>query len=103
MRKATHTHYFGASRFSVDAYSTDHPERPKTKAEAQRLINGAIVSVSRSVDRTELWKATSWDGESWLDEFFCNNDHARQFAYAAARSGLGMPAYHAAVASPTSA
>lgn len=31
-----------------------------------------------------------WDGESYVDPFFCNGTCAKEFAYAAARTGMKM-------------
>jgi len=98
IKKETHTHYFGQSRTQSDDYSSDHIEEPKSKAEAQRLLNGTIVSVRLNSDKS-IWKVTTWDGESWVDEHFCNGDHARQFGYAiATHTKLAMQPYHDAVA-----
>jgi hypothetical protein len=78
----------------------------RTIAECQALSNAQVVSV-RYHER-EPWadpegrlevRATSpegrfvtgfstWDGESYIDEFFCNGAHAKRFAYQCARKGL---------------
>lgn len=83
--------------------------KPKTREEAQRYVNHAIVSLSWSyhwdrdayppkrLSRNYIEKVGTWDGESYVDLFFCNGNHARNFAYAAARKGLAMPAYNEAI------
>jgi hypothetical protein len=46
--------------------------------------------------RRTVYSYTTWDGESYVDEFFCNGDHAQRFAYAAARHGLRLKGRNAA-------
>lgn len=99
IKKVTHAHYFGERTAQTFDYSTHHVEQPKSKAEVQRLLNGTVVSIRRDRINPEfVWHASTWDGVSWVDEFFCNADHARQFGYAAARGGQAMAAYHDALA-----
>lgn len=105
VRKATHTVYFGHSRHRVDDYSTERQEKPTSREEAQRLLNQSIVSVSWAMDwssgkgqRDYIRKVTTWDGESWIDPFFCKGEHARDFGYAAARGGQVMAEYRIALA-----
>ena len=52
--------------------------------------------------RRTIYAYNTWDGESYVDEFFCNGDHAKTFGYAAAVKGLAMPAYNKAVTGETS-
>lgn len=78
---------------------------PLSKADCQRLTNLQVISVNyqtlykekpdgswlyedgeRVVDRKVIYYFGTWDGESYRDEFFCNGDHAKQFAYMAART-----------------
>jgi hypothetical protein len=76
-------------------------ELPRSKQDCMRLTNQAIVSVSRGWADTDgyITRFNEWDGESYVDPFFCNGDHARKFAYAAARAkpDLAMRAYHMAM------
>lgn len=108
--KHTHTIWFGMgnSHMSSD-YFTYRDEKPTSKAEVQRLVNQQVVSVGwskswKNVDgvdvevRSHIDKATTWDGESYVDEFFCTQEHARRFGYAAARGGSAMKAYNDAMA-----
>lgn len=112
--KYTERFRFGPDHRSIgDDARTDI--KPRSKVEAQRHINGQIVSVHwtmkrksndwRDVDYDEQERAyisavTAWDGESYVDPFFCNGDHAKRFAYAAARLTkpfISMPAYDVAM------
>lgn len=105
IKKSTHTHFFGRREFKISEFGwTDRPERPQSKEEAQRLLNQKIVSLSWSLlyvegesRRDYIDKVTTWDGESWMDEFFCKGDHAQRFGYAAARADKAMPAYNEAI------
>lgn len=110
IRKSTSPHWFGHN-VGFYAASRDrsfhHGERPTSREEAQRYINEQIVSVEWSrlthdgevLPRSQqfIHRVGVWDGESYDDEFFCNGDHSRRFAYAAARKGLAMPAYNEAL------
>jgi len=112
IKKHTRTLYFGAGETS-QKISSDlvayRPEKPTSKAEAQKLVNEQIVSVgwavqwcdgedgSRVSERDYIDKATTWDGVSYVDEFFCTAEHARWFGYAAVRTGIAMPDYHNAI------
>lgn len=89
--------------------------KPRSKTEAQRHVNGKIVSVQSAIkrksddrnhadydvtERDYISAVTVWDGESYVDPYFCNGDHARRFAYSVARLEtpfLRMPAYDAAL------
>jgi hypothetical protein len=96
--KETHAHFFRQARPSMGGWSTNHPEEPTSKSEAQRLINEKVISVRHHGGH--VYAASSWDGESWKDELFCTQKCAALFGRAAAyhKSGLAMPAYHEAVA-----
>lgn len=97
IRKYVVTHYFGEShQSSLDSY-VNHPEEAKTKEEAQRLVNGCILSVRYGYAGNVILGV--WDGESYYDELFCALKCAAEFGYAAARrsDGLAMPCYHEAI------
>lgn len=93
IRKQTHLHWFGRTEENGSSdFWTNHIEKPRSKAEAQRLVNGEVVSVSWYRDNPDpaehyIGKATTWDRESYVDKWFCNGDHARCFAYVFARAG----------------
>lgn len=78
---------------------------PKSKADCQKLTNEEVVSVTYHQDyssddgykRTDkIWRFGVWDRESYVDEFFCNGDHARRFAYSCAREGYSTYGYRKA-------
>jgi hypothetical protein len=92
--KTTTTHNFGC-RVASRRYESviDHTEKPATRAEAQRLVNGEIISIRRQgyqpsspdeIPRGGITSAHVWDGESyaWGGHF-----HAQGCA---AQFGLGM-------------
>lgn len=72
-------------------------ELPQTKAECQKLVNEQVVSVKRhyQVDKG-IASFGTWDGESYVDKFFCNGDHARKFAYKCAAANKATIEYLAA-------
>lgn len=61
-------------------------ERPRSRAEAQRYSNEAIISSKRGTDGT-LSEVGTWDGESYQDRYFCTNNCAQKQGYAAAQHG----------------
>lgn len=90
-------------------FMSNRKDRPATWADAQRLVNdGTIVSVRYAtkargdngvpfdVDRF-VCEAGVWDGESYVDSFFCNGEHAKRFAYMLARGGHCTTDYNDAV------
>ncbi|WP_066725267.1 hypothetical protein [Sphingomonas pituitosa] len=60
-------------------------QRPRSREEAQRYVNGEIISVRR--DGEVLSRVSYWDGESWQDRFFCTNRCAMDQGYASAQHG----------------
>jgi hypothetical protein len=103
IRKRTHTVYFGRAHDRLDDYLTERTERPTSKEEAQRLLNHQIVSVrwthgdraawSAKVDYDYICQVTTWDGERYVDPYFCNGEHARRFAYLFAKNGSATVDY----------
>lgn len=97
--KYTTTTYFGRRMNGIDKF-------PHSKEEAQRLVNGKVVSVrwdrvadhnfARSADEPNYdyiqWVGV-WDGETYTDEFFCRQPCAVHFAYAMARNGYYTKRY----------
>lgn len=59
--------------------------KPKTRAEAQRYVNGEIISASRGSNG--LAHVNYWDGESFADRYFCTNHCAMKQGYASAQHG----------------
>ena len=102
---------------AIAKYTTTHfidrkDQQLTSKADCQKLTNEKVVSVrygpryqpdSHLLDYQHqdiVWAYSTWDGESYADEFFCNGTHAKDFGYAAARwenGRLAMPAYHQAL------
>lgn len=85
--KHTETHWFGSGpvQHRQDP-SHNHVEVITTKAEAQRLVNGAVVSVSRW--REHVAAVGVWDGETYADRYFCGGRCRNAYAYHVA--GLGV-------------
>lgn len=90
------TDYKGA--IEVDAW-------PQTKEECQKYTNLQVISVKRhrhfdsstdTVTDLGIDQFSTWDGETYVSEFFCNGDHARRFAYVMAKAGQATKAYVAA-------
>lgn len=69
----------------------------KTKAELQRVVNEEVVSIRKNADGTINF-ASTWDGQSYVSEYFCNGKHATLFAHVMARAGQQTVAYANAVA-----
>lgn len=80
---------------------------PQTRTEAQKLFNEQIIAVKRDKryldgfdgEPTDMGidQVSLWDGESYVDEFFCTGTHAQKFAYVMARADHCTKAYVAAV------
>ena len=56
----------------------------------QQVLSVAYVEdyvdgeIDKSTRRVSFF--TEWDGETYVDEFFCNGDHAKRFGYFSARN-----------------
>lgn len=87
-------------------YFAQRPEYPHSKEEAQKLVNEKIVSTrwergywAEKHGQPYIDQVTVWDGESYMDLYFCTGEHAKEFAYAvAARNDMAMQAYWDALA-----
>lgn len=62
-----------------------------TKEDCQRFTDQQIVSIRKARygyfgtrDPNRIKQFTTWDGFSWVDQFFCNGDCARRYGYFAA-------------------
>jgi hypothetical protein len=100
-KKTTTVHFAGPR----DA----RPEKPQSKAEVERITNGHVVAVrwsrgedyyAKNAGHDIIYQASLWDGESYVDPYFCNGDHARLFAYSCAaikERPLALPAYWTAL------
>lgn len=79
---------------------------PRTIDDCRKLSNRIVVSVKRgkhwvdNYDRLEknetIGEFTEWDGESFVDEFFCRGECARGFGYMAAKTGMQSVAHEKA-------
>jgi len=87
--------FFGRSKGSVSGH--DFVERPASIDEVRKFTNHKVTSVRRSGTAADgsswVLSANVWDGESYVDEFFCNGVHARAMGVKAAKMGYRMPAY----------
>lgn len=105
IRKATNTIWFGReSASTIHSSITRIPAFPVDQADAQRYSNARIVSVRYSVAfQTErqghryVETATTWDGESYQDEFFDTGNCAQAFGRLMARLGHCTVKYNNAV------
>lgn len=113
IRKVTVTVHCGQSNpGKVSTFSRSIPDKPKNRAECERLTNDRVVSLSywpskssaaagRALGNEEperyVGSFSTWDGESYDSEFFCSNACAQKFGHAAARQGFAMPAYNEAI------
>lgn len=99
IRKHTVTHWLRTDPAHV-GHSSDFikhvyvPELPRSKEEAQRLTNGKIVAVRRGRDAGTISQFNTWDGESYVDQFFCTGTCARDFGYICARGGKVTKRYN---------
>lgn len=66
-----------------NSFSFHHGEPATTKAEAQRHVNGQIVSIRRGYGGNVV--AGVWDGESYIARDFCTEGCAAAFGRMAAR------------------
>jgi len=82
--KKVQTLYFGMSSDKGE----DRTAKPKTRAEAQLHNNFQLVSVRYAgrLDNDYVMRASYWDGESYISEFFCKESCAAEFGKDAARS-----------------
>lgn len=107
IRKRTHTVYFvkdeeeKARHTGFATFYSYVIGQPTSKAEAQRLVNAAVVSVRKQgygpAAGVLITQVGTWDGETYEDQFFCTGTHAQDFAYAVLRTekykDVGMPAW----------
>lgn len=83
---------------------------PRTRDEAQTLFTQQVVSVRYGFHHKgfgdfdpdpdfprRVVEVGLWDGRSYVDEFFCNTDHAARLGYAMARAGKCTQAYNDAM------
>ena len=110
--KATRTVWFGEQKDAHTDYATYRMAKPASLEEAQKLVNEKLVHVrwykpppvgrfyagpERVAPAPYIERGGTWDGESYVDEFFCKQGHAQLFGYAAARGGQVMAEYKEAI------
>lgn len=86
-------------------------KRPMSKKEVQRYVNGKVVFIRWKMRRNSndqrdiaydehsrdyIDTASVWDGESYVDPFFCTGTHAQLFGYRMAREGSATKAWQEA-------
>lgn len=96
IRKRTRTNWIETKRkpHMTDSTFMRHivcDEQPADIAACRKLTNELVVSVQR-YQGGRIRSFGSWDGVSYVDQFFCNGSHARKFAYALARLGYKLAA-----------
>lgn len=70
---------------------------PVDKAGCQKPTNFEVMSVKRTADGSQIMSFTAWDRTSYVDEYFCDGNHAKSFAYVMAKNGRMTTAYAKAV------
>lgn len=72
IRKVTRTVVFDQPQAFERGVEGMRPERPTSREEAQRYVNGRITSVSWSpYNGRHISTVNTWDGESYGDAHFC--------------------------------
>lgn len=101
------------SKWTISGHiARDDANPPRSKADLSRYTNQTVVYVRYRQDGAWNSKTgqfepsgnrlvrdfSTWDGESYEDDLFCNSTHAQLFGRQAARQhGFGMPAYIEAI------
>lgn len=86
IKKTVITHYFAQPPHLAggsSSWARYRAEPATTKAEAQRLVNGRIVSTRKSYGGQVT--VGVWDGESYVDGDFCTDPCATAFGRMAAK------------------
>lgn len=104
IKKLTNLVMFAAESDRVEGWWLYRAAFPKTKAEAQREVEQQIVSVSYASPyfaekrgHSYIDKATTWDGKSYQDEWFCGGNCRNAFAVLMAARGHCTTDYTAAL------
>jgi hypothetical protein len=102
--KYTTTAYFGGI-----GLRGSRQDAPRSKAEAQSLVNEQVISIkwsrladddyaAKKIGHDFIWAVGLWDGETYTDDTFCKQTCAVAFAYKCAENGTATVAYHNAIA-----
>lgn len=99
--KRTETIWFGRAESRDPAHFRG--EKPKSRAEAQKLVNQQIVSLRWSFkwdgnyetqEREHIGQITVWDGETYDAEFFCSQSCAASLGRSMAAQGWASTMYN---------
>lgn len=105
IRKLTATAYFGKRDSNLSQLWREYSNRPRSKEEIAKLTNLRVMHVRWTKEgqfATEraghlfIERATLWDGESYIDDFFCSDKHAKAFGYLLAEKGHATMAWQVA-------
>lgn len=94
--KRTWTHWFRLAEHRGDPIDRTHvvEKYPTTRAECQAFVNEQVVSIRRYPDGDARLGSvhcfSTWDGESYVDEFFCTGTCAQSYGYKMARLAKNM-------------
>ena len=72
---------------------TTRPENPTTRKEVERLVNIPVVYLRRCKQAGKehlIAYAALWDGESYVDPYFCSNRCAETLGRCCAREGTWL-------------
>lgn len=102
IKKFTLRHSFGKSEYKDHGWSISRTEKPMSKEELQRAVNGRIISFTWDHNttydanyepvrtKTFIGEANVWDGETYEAQFFCTMRCAAAFGEMAAREYPGL-------------
>ena len=73
-------------------------ERPRDIETVRNMLPDLVVLTVRDHKSGDgIAKAYGWDGHSFVDLYFCNGKHAKEFGYTAAISGMSSIVYQNAM------
>lgn len=83
--KETNVVWFGhAKENRSKLYWIELTDKPTTREEAQRLVNGEITSVASWAGN--ISRVSVWDGKSFIDQYFCTGSCAQAFGRMCAKN-----------------
>jgi hypothetical protein len=83
IKRYTITNFFGYANLQNSSSSRYHAEEIKTRDEAARQLNERVVSFRKGYRGKAI--VGTWDGESYVDPYFCTERCAATFGRMAAR------------------
>jgi hypothetical protein len=74
----TMTHFFQCSQSSGsrEGWIQYRTEAPENRAAVERLFNDRVIQIRKRPDGS-IYRASTWDGESYIDAYFCKDECAR--------------------------